>query len=328
MTRVLTRAVGVVRRHSALLNFARNSLHLLRGRRVSPGAWLIVDGVLRLGPRATVGRGCRLSVPAGGVLDLGERVWLNHDVQIDVLEKITIGACTTVQRFCSLIGDIEIGRGCLLAPNVFVSSGRHHFDVWPAVPIRIQDSLAAEDTTLGRRDSRPPVRIGDDCWLGVNTVVQPGVTIGRGVVVGANSVVVHDVAPYQVVGGVPARQLGSRLDFVPPRMLDGECAAQLPYFYSGFEYGNAKPPVADGDFVLALALSQATGVRLTLRGVGSLPVAIECGGARGVVPPGATVDLEVPAASASESNRLRVRLPAGGRVAVLHALVLAGAVVV
>jgi len=317
----LKRAVSIARRHSGVVNLARNSIHLLRGRRVSPGAWLLADGVLRLGRDATVSSGCRLTVPAGGSLELGEHVWLNRDVEIDVLGRVAVGAHTTVQRRCSLIGDVEIGRGCVFAPNVFVSSGRHYFDEWPALPIRVQDARVEADAKLLADHSRP-VRIGDDCWLGINVVVQPGVTVGRGAVIGANSVVVQDVPPYTVVGGVPARKLRSRLEFAAPRELDGMCEPQLPYFYSGFVYGHARPPVADGDFVLALSLRESTAVRLVLRGVSTAQVKITSGGVCAIVPPNETVELEVPVDSTQESDELQVSLPAGGRVAVLRAVVL------
>lgn len=55
-----------------------------------------------------------------------------------------------------------------------------------------------------------PVRIGDYAWLGPRCIVLPGVTIGEGAVVAAGAVVTKDVAPYAVVGGVPARPIAER----------------------------------------------------------------------------------------------------------------------
>src|SRR5690606_23262164 len=54
------------------------------------------------------------------------------------------------------------------------------------------------------------VTIGNDVWIGHGAVIMPGVTIGDGAVVGANAVVTHDVAPYQIVAGVPARPVRQR----------------------------------------------------------------------------------------------------------------------
>ena len=52
-----------------------------------------------------------------------------------------------------------------------------------------------------------PVPIGNDCWFGANVVVCPGVTIGEGCVIGAGSVVTHDIPPRSVAAGVPCRVL-------------------------------------------------------------------------------------------------------------------------
>jgi maltose O-acetyltransferase len=56
-------------------------------------------------------------------------------------------------------------------------------------------------------EQRAPITIEADAWLGAGVVVLPGVTIGRGAVVGANSVVTRDVAPLHVVAGQPARTI-------------------------------------------------------------------------------------------------------------------------
>lgn len=58
--------------------------------------------------------------------------------------------------------------------------------------------------------SGAPVRIGDRAWLSFRATILPGVTIGEGAVVAAGALVTSDVAPYAVVGGVPASQIGER----------------------------------------------------------------------------------------------------------------------
>ena len=64
-----------------------------------------------------------------------------------------------------------------------------------------------------RKENRPnfslPVRIEDFVWLGAGSSVRPGITIGEGAIVGMGSVVTHDVAPYTVVAGVPARPIAT-----------------------------------------------------------------------------------------------------------------------
>jgi acetyltransferase-like isoleucine patch superfamily enzyme len=56
--------------------------------------------------------------------------------------------------------------------------------------------------------SHKPVRIEDDAWIGFNSAILKGVTIGRGAIVGACSVITQDVPPFAVVVGNPARKVG------------------------------------------------------------------------------------------------------------------------
>ena len=87
---------------------------------------------------------------------------------------------------------ITVGSRTLIGPNCCFYSGTHPLD--PAV----------RNGTRGP-ESGKPITIGEDCWFGGSCIVLPGVTIGRGVTVGAGSVVTKDVPDYVVVVGNPAR---------------------------------------------------------------------------------------------------------------------------
>ena len=54
------------------------------------------------------------------------------------------------------------------------------------------------------------VVIGDDVWIGERVIIMPGVHIGSGSIIGANAVVTHDIPPYSIAGGVPARVIKHR----------------------------------------------------------------------------------------------------------------------
>jgi acetyltransferase-like isoleucine patch superfamily enzyme len=89
-------------------------------------------------------------------------------------------------------GLLTIGDRVSMAPRITLVTTSHPNDS------RIR-AFAPEKTG--------PIVIEADAWLGAGVVVLPGVTIGRGAVVGANSVVTHDVPPLHVVAGQPARLL-------------------------------------------------------------------------------------------------------------------------
>ncbi|OCG75765.1 hypothetical protein A7J15_01585 [Microbacterium sediminis] len=93
----------------------------------------------------------------------------------------------------SAVGLVEIGEAVGIARGCYISDHSHGF-ADPDRPIRDQPV-----------DRVAPVRIERGAWLGQNVVVLPGVTIGRGSVIGANSVVRADIPPRSVAVGAPAR---------------------------------------------------------------------------------------------------------------------------
>jgi acetyltransferase-like isoleucine patch superfamily enzyme len=109
--------------------------------------------------------------------------------------KIIIGdGCTILYRFqCNAAQSVRIGRNVLIASNVLITDSDHVVEPG-GVPV-----------TRSHRFVTRPVCIEDNCWLGQNAVILKGATIGHDSIVGANSTVTHDVPPYSVVAGNPAR---------------------------------------------------------------------------------------------------------------------------
>lgn len=87
---------------------------------------------------------------------------------------------------------ITVGARTLIGPNCSFYSATHPLDP------HIRNGTRGPETGQ-------PINIGEDCWLGGNVIVLPGVTIGKGSTVGAGSVVTKDVEPYTCVAGNPAR---------------------------------------------------------------------------------------------------------------------------
>ena len=91
-------------------------------------------------------------------------------------------------NYYQAIGKITIGRGTYIAPNVGIITSNHSID------------------NLDLHDQPQPVTFGERCWIGMNSVILPGVTLGEHTIVGAGSVVTRSFPEgYCVIGGNPAR---------------------------------------------------------------------------------------------------------------------------
>jgi acetyltransferase-like isoleucine patch superfamily enzyme len=204
------------------------------GLDIDPSVNHSIQGRFEYGEDVVVAVGGNLIVPTGAALLLGHGCYIGRYVELGPLGTVAIGDRTSVQDRCILVGDVTLGRYCMLSLNVLMTSGRHYFARWPNLLIRDQDRLVSEDPVQSAEHSRPIV-VGEDCWLGMNAAVMPGITIGRGCVIGANAVVTHDLPPYCVAVGVPARVVKHRLPFLPPARIEWRQPQHFPYFYSGFQ---------------------------------------------------------------------------------------------
>jgi acetyltransferase-like isoleucine patch superfamily enzyme len=190
------------------------------------------DGGLVCAHSVVIGRRTRVSVSSGGCLTLRKGAWLGDDCEIGATGSINIGSYTSLQNRSIVLGDVTIGSGCACGANMYISSSWHHFEDTPEYPIRWQDARVS--SSAFQPASSRAVVVGDDCWIGINVVIAPGVNVGRGCVVGANSVVTKDLPPYSVAAGAPARVFRKRLDFSPPNSLRSNRVEHIPYFYKGF----------------------------------------------------------------------------------------------
>lgn len=244
---------------------------------ISTRANLDIHGHFIYGSACGVNEGANLIIPQHATLTLGDDCYIGRYVELGPSGEIKIGSHTSIQDRSILLGDITIGRYCTIAPNVYISSGRHYFDLMPTLLIKDQDQLVSNDSNLIDQHSKPVV-VEDDCWLGINVFVMSGVTIGKGAVIGANSVVTKNVDPYTIIAGVPAKLIKRRLDFVPLSSIYADLQNHLPYFYSGFEvsqlaldkylkYGGI---AAYNEFVVCLSALEGSSVNLILKNIGSI----------------------------------------------------------
>jgi lipopolysaccharide O-acetyltransferase len=140
---------------------------------------------------------------------IGDRVFIGPGSWLQTLPDgdnksvaVSIGKGTSVAGACviSAVRSVQLEENVLLARNVYISDHMHKYTD-TEVPVKAQ----------GVEKIRP-VLVKRGAWLGQNAVVCPGVTIGTGAVVGANSVVVEDIPDFSVAVGAPARVVKSIRD--------------------------------------------------------------------------------------------------------------------
>ncbi len=165
--------------------YLSNSSRIAPGVSIHSSSSVGGDGLITIDDGVSVGYYSFLSVPKHASLSIGER--------------------TTIHSFALINGDISIGTDCLIGPRVTILSGSHI--ALTRDSIRFQDE---EYFKINGQYPSQPVSIGNDCWLGANAVILPGVNLGTGCVIGANAVVTRSFPEYSVIGGVPAKLLKSR----------------------------------------------------------------------------------------------------------------------
>ena len=146
--------------------------------------------------------GVRLGRHSGIHLDC--YIWFFGPSRLGMDGYLTIGDYSRINRSCLLDarGPLRIGNNVSVSGEVAIITTQHR----------------PEDPDF-RVESRPVV-IEDHAWIGMRAMIMPGVTVGRGAVVAAGSVVTKDVPPLTVVGGVPAKPIGDRGLADPGYVLD------------------------------------------------------------------------------------------------------------
>ncbi|MDT0606549.1 sugar O-acetyltransferase [Croceitalea rosinachiae] len=132
-----------------------------------------------------------------GKLDNG--VWIEAPFFCDYGEHISIGENTFVNANCMFIDNnkITIGRNGLIAPNVQIYTAEH--------PLKASERIIETDGQTKYLTSAKPVKIGDNVWIGGNSVIFPGVTIGDNVTIGAGSVVTKSIPNNVLAYGNPCK---------------------------------------------------------------------------------------------------------------------------
>lgn len=138
---------------------------------------------------------------------VGERYFSLNLVQVG---KGTYGTIHVQNMYAKPDEKITIGNYVSIAPNVtFLSGVNHQIDTVTTFPFYSKLVGRSSKDALGKG----PIVVDDEVWLGTGSTIFSGVTIGKGAVVAAGSLVTKDVAPYAIVGGNPAKLI--RYRFAP-----------------------------------------------------------------------------------------------------------------
>jgi acetyltransferase-like isoleucine patch superfamily enzyme len=154
------------------------------------------------------------NVKIGKNFHVGLMTWISAPTRLEIGNDVMIG------KLCTIQCDGEIGDGVLIANNVGVIGRLDHDFREIGVLVR-RASHISENKTL-QEDSRSRVEIGSNVWIGFGSTILSGVSIGRGAIVCAGSVVMGNVGAYDVVAGNPARRIWRR--FTDEQILAHEAA--------------------------------------------------------------------------------------------------------
>ena len=123
---------------------------------------------------------------------------VNIQPKSTIARRVYIGDYSGIGRNCMIQGNVNLGKHVMMGPEVYIYTQNHEFK--------------RTDITMDQQGwkSEKPVIIEDDVWIGSRVTILPGVTIGKGCIVGASAVVTKSCPPYSIVAGNPAVVVKSR----------------------------------------------------------------------------------------------------------------------
>ena len=126
-----------------------------------------------------------------------------------IMKNTEVDSSTNIGKYCYIgkncvITKTNIGNYCSIANNVSIGQGEHNIS-------NISTSSLFYDDPYNELTNKDCI-VGNDVWIGVDSIILRGVTIGNGAVIGANSVVTKDVPSFAIVAGSPAKVIKFRFN--------------------------------------------------------------------------------------------------------------------
>lgn len=123
-----------------------------------------------------------------------------NNVYISNGKNVSIGYCCQINENVFLQG-AKIGNFVMIAADVAILSSDHNY-------FSIEQPMILQGKGIEKY-----VTIEDDVWIGRSVIVLPGLTVGKGSIIGAGAVVTKNVEPYSIVGGIPAKLIRKRMHY-------------------------------------------------------------------------------------------------------------------
>lgn len=129
------------------------------------------------------------------------------------IKNSVVGDYSYIGPSCD-ITNTSIGKFCSIADNCRIGTASHTVNNISSSPIFTLRNNATKttwtDKSILQNNEVKRVNIGNDVWIATHVIIKGGITIGDGAIIGAGAVVVKDVPPYSIVGGIPAKVIKYR----------------------------------------------------------------------------------------------------------------------
>lgn len=176
-----------------------------------------VKAIIALGYKLKFAGKCHINAASNIILrscvfegknSLGEHTYLSHT---------SLGYGSYMGFSCEF-SNCKIGRYCSIGNNVRVVSATHPSNMVSTYPAFYSDTYRVSYVKKSKfvehiiTESGFECEIGNDVWIGDNVLIKGGTKIGDGAIVAMGSVVLHDIPPYTIVAGIPAKEIRKRFD--------------------------------------------------------------------------------------------------------------------
>jgi acetyltransferase-like isoleucine patch superfamily enzyme len=142
----------------------------------------------------------------------------SNDIQkpIDISKDLIMGQYGFIGKNAWICPNVQIGNYVMIAPECAILGGDHKYDI------------VGEPIIYSGRPKTKKTIIEDDVWIGYRVIINAGVTIGKGSIVAAGSIVTKNVEPYTIVGGNPAKKLTLRFS-VSEQHIHNNMLSRMPF---------------------------------------------------------------------------------------------------